>query len=60
MEVLLTFNDAGQVATCRPLASSNTARMAYETCSAARRVTRLIRPPDARPFAFATRWLLAD
>lgn len=60
VEVLLTFNDAGQVVTCRPLTSSNTARMAYESCYAARRVTRLNRPPDTRPFAFATRWMLGD
>lgn len=60
VEVLLTFNEAGEVATCRPLTSSNTPRMAYETCFAARRTTRLTRPPDARPFAYATRWMLAD
>lgn len=58
--VLLTFSEAGQVATCRPLTSANSPRMAYETCFAARRATRLYRPPDARPFAFATRWMIGD
>jgi hypothetical protein len=33
--VLLTFDEKGRVATCRPQESSNTAWMAYRTCDAA-------------------------
>ena len=60
VEVLLTFNEAGRVATCRPIASSNSARLAYETCYEVWRVARLNIAPDSRPLAFATRWMLAD
>lgn len=60
VEVLLTFNEAGRVATCRPIRSSNSARLAYETCFEVRRIARLINPPDSRPFAFATRWVQAE
>ncbi|MFC3101152.1 hypothetical protein [Altererythrobacter lauratis] len=30
--VLVTFRESGRVASCRPMFSSNTARLAYETC----------------------------
>ncbi|MFC3097539.1 energy transducer TonB [Alteraurantiacibacter palmitatis] len=60
VEVLITFNQAGRVETCRPIRSDNTARLAYETCYEVRRVARLSNPPDSRPFAFATRWVLAE
>lgn len=60
VEVLVTFNEAGRVATCRPILSSNSARLAYDTCFEVRRVARRISPPDNRPFAFTTRWVLAD
>lgn len=60
VEVLVTFGENGRVASCRPLFSSNTARLAYETCYEVRRVARRNSPPDDRPFIFATRWLLAE
>jgi hypothetical protein len=37
VEVSLTFDDGGRVATCRPILSSNSARIAYETCYEVRR-----------------------
>lgn len=54
--VALTFDGEGMVATCRPVYSSNTARMAYETCRAAQRAYRRISPPDARPYVWSTVW----
>lgn len=60
VEVLLTFGESGRVATCRPLYSSNTARMAYETCREARTGLRLRNPPDDRALAFAAKWVLAE
>jgi hypothetical protein len=56
--VVLSFNETGRVATCRPVFSSNTARMAYETCMEARSKFRLLNPPDARVFAVSTRWVI--
>lgn len=56
---VLTFDEAGAVASCRPVFSSRTARMAYETCLAAARTYRLRQAPDARPFVLSVRWLIA-
>ncbi|MCL9981820.1 MAG: energy transducer TonB [Erythrobacter sp.] len=58
--VAVTFGVDGRTKTCRPVYSSNTSRMAYETCLAARRGFRLISPPDERPFNWITTWKLAD
>lgn len=59
--VALTFDDAGKLAKCRPIHSSNTARMAYETCRAARLVYRRVSPArDAGPFVLAASWQIAD
>lgn len=56
--VAVTFDGRGRVASCRPIWSSNTARMAYETCLAAQRGFSLRRPPDMRPFVWRTAWLM--
>lgn len=56
----VTFGADGKVKTCRPIYSSNTPRMAYETCLAARPGFRLINPPDERAFYWRTTWQLAD
>lgn len=56
----LTFGEDGRVATCRPISSSNSSRMAYDTCRAAYRSYRLPGPSDARPYVFATNWILSD
>lgn len=58
--VAMTFDGEGRMVTCRPVHSSNTARIAYETCLAARRSFRLAHLPDPRPFIFATSWQLGD
>ncbi|MDP4605454.1 MAG: energy transducer TonB [Erythrobacter sp.] len=58
--VEVTFGANGRVETCRPLYSSNTPRMAYETCRAARQGFRLANPPEARSFIWITTWKLAD
>lgn len=58
--VVVTFGANGRVETCRPVYSSNTPRMAYETCRAARQGFRLANPPDERPFYWITTWKLAD
>lgn len=58
--VAVTFGPDGRIATCRPIISSNTSRMAYETCLAARQGFRLANPPDDRPFYWTTTWRLAD
>ena len=58
--VAVTFGADGRVKTCRPIYSSNTSRMAYETCVAARPAFRLINPPDERAFYWGTTWMLAD
>lgn len=58
--VAVTFDADGRVARCRPVHSSNTARIAYDTCFEARRGFRLREPPDARPFVWKTHWRLAD
>jgi hypothetical protein len=60
VELLLTFNETGRVATCRPLSSTQTARMAYETCYQARRGARLYSPADDRPLVFAVHWAIPD
>lgn len=54
--VALTFGADGKVASCRPVYSSNTSRIAYETCFAAMRAYRLLSPPDARPYVWRTVW----
>lgn len=48
--VAVTFDGQGRVASCRPIRSSNTARIAYDTCLEAQRGFRLRNPPDARPY----------
>lgn len=58
--VAATFDANGKVETCRPVYSSNTPRMAYETCLAVQNGFRLINPPDARAFYWKTTWILAD
>ena len=58
--VAATFDAKGEVATCRPVYSSNTPRMAYETCIAVQNGFRLINPSDSRPFYWKTTWMLAD
>lgn len=60
VEAELTFDEAGQVASCRPIQSSNTARLAYETCIQTRLSARLRNPPDGRSYTFAANWLLGD
>ncbi len=57
--VALTFDAEGMVASCRPVYSSNTARMTYETCLAAQRAYRRISAPDARPYVWSTVWMIA-
>lgn len=52
----LRFDAEGKVASCRPLESSNTARMAYETCKAAAGSFRLKNAPDARAFVLSINW----
>ncbi|MFM7377422.1 MAG: hypothetical protein ACKO1O_04720 [Erythrobacter sp.] len=54
--VVLGFDAEGAVASCRPVESSNTARMAYETCKAASGSFRLKNTPDARPFVLSIAW----
>ncbi len=58
--VSVTFDADGRVGTCRPVYSSNTPRMAYETCLAALSAFRLANPPDARPFYWINTWKLSD
>lgn len=58
--VAVTFDAKGRVASCRPIRSSNTARIAYDTCLAAQRGLSLLNPPDERPYVWATRWVLAE
>lgn len=58
--VALHFGEDGRVAKCHPVSSSNSTRMAYETCRAAYRSYRLLNPPDPRPYAMATVWKMAD
>lgn len=54
--VSITFDETGRAVKCRPIHSSQTARMAYETCMAARRHVRLLNPPDPRPYVWRTVW----
>lgn len=56
----LTFDEAGKVATCRPVTSSNTARIAYETCTQARTKVRLLKAPDPRPYVLIVNWYIGD
>jgi hypothetical protein len=58
--VAVSFDTKGRVARCRPVRSSNTARIAYETCFEARRKMTLLAAPDPRPYVWMTRWRLAD
>jgi len=58
--VAVTFDEEGRVATCRPVRSSNTARIAYDTCREARHGFRLRAAPDARPYVWVTQWRLAQ
>lgn len=59
VKVLLIFDETGAVATCRPVRSSDTARLAYDTCFAARDSVRLRQAPDPRPFLFGVTWSLS-
>lgn len=56
--VVLGFDETGRVASCRPVESTNTARIAYETCRAARLRFKLRQPLDARVSVFNTRWVI--
>lgn len=58
VEVSVTFDAKGKPESCRPIRSDFTARLAYETCEAARRSVRLNSPPDARPFVMKVNWRL--
>lgn len=58
--VAISFDEQGAVASCRPVRSSNTARIAYDTCIAAQRAFALRNPPDARPYVWVAQWMLAD
>lgn len=58
--VAVTFDEQGHVATCRPVRSNNSARIAYDTCLAARRGFSLRNPPDLRPYIWVSRWVLAE
>ncbi|GAA0767173.1 hypothetical protein FHS52_001721 [Erythromicrobium ramosum] len=58
--VAVTFDEQGRVSTCRPVRSSNTARIAYDTCLEARRGFSLRKAPDARPYVWVTHWRLAE
>jgi len=58
--VAVTFDAQGRVASCRPVRSSNTARIAYDTCLEARRGFSLREAPDARPYVWVTQWRLAE
>jgi hypothetical protein len=58
--VAVTFDEHGRVTTCRPVRSSNTARIAYDTCLEARRGFSLRKAPDARPYVWVTQWRIAE
>ena len=58
--VAVTFDEQGRVSTCRPVRSSNTARIAYDTCREARRGFSLREAPDARPYVWVTHWRIAE
>lgn len=58
--VAITFDADGRAVRCRPVKSSNTARIAYDTCFEARRGFRLREAPDTRPFVWVTHWRLAE
>jgi hypothetical protein len=54
--VALRFDADGNVSSCSPIESSNTARIAYETCKVAAGSFRLKNAPDARPFVLSIGW----
>jgi hypothetical protein len=58
--VVLTFGASGKVARCRPVTSSNTARIAYGTCYEAWRSFRRKWPGDQRSYVLTTRWEIPD
>ncbi len=58
--VAVTFDEQGRVTTCRPVRSSNSARIAYDTCLEARRGFSLRKAPDARPYVWVTQWRIAE
>ena len=58
VEVALLFDAEGKPVSCRPISSDYTARLAYETCDAAKQKVRLNSPPDARPFVLRVNWRL--
>jgi len=58
--VAVTFDEQGRVTACRPVRSSNTARIAYDTCLEARRGFSLRMAPDARPYVWVTQWRIAE
>lgn len=56
--VALMFDAEGKAVSCRPIRSSFTARLAYETCDAAMGAVRLQQAPDARPYVLSVFWSL--
>ncbi|MBU7581242.1 MAG: hypothetical protein KAF27_12395 [Porphyrobacter sp.] len=58
--VAVTFDGQGKPMRCRPVRSSNTARIAYETCFEAQRSFSLKSAPDSRPYVWLTQWRLAE
>lgn len=58
VEVSVTFDAKGKPESCRPIRSDFTARLAYETCEAAKKAVRLNSPPDSRPFVMKVTWRL--
>jgi hypothetical protein len=58
VDVALLFDAEGKPVSCRPIRSDFTARLAYETCDAAKQKVRLNSPPDARPFVLRVNWRL--
>jgi hypothetical protein len=58
--VVLTFGDSGRVTRCRPVTSSNTARIAYETCFEAWKSFRRKWPGDERHYVLSTNLTIPD
>jgi len=56
----LTSDAEGKPASCRPLRSSMSARLAYETCAEVKGAVQLKHPPDARPYVLSIVWSLGE
>ncbi|RNJ63255.1 MAG: hypothetical protein EDM03_02205 [Porphyrobacter sp. IPPAS B-1204] len=56
--VAVEFDTEGKAASCRPIRSDLTARLAYETCEAAMDAILLKQPPDVRPYVLSVYWSL--